>query len=198
MDSCYLIRGSFSPKSGVSGWGVASLSNVLSKLDENQKLCLRLVHQGYTSKQIAQQTHLSAGTVDQYIFRANAILGVTDRREAARLLASAEHEDQLKQFQLRSEHLAGETKTALMAMQGEPLPAMPSDSINEPTASAVPLGSVRGLANAIKRTLAAVGGKPHELNFRQKLLATSWVALATGGTLSALVAIGYWLNHLMS
>lgn len=174
------------------------MSNVLSKLDENQKLCLRLVHQGYTSKQIAQQTHLSAGTVDQYIFRANAILGVTDRREAARLLASAEHEDQLKQFQLRSEHLAGETKTALMAMQGEPLPAMPSDSINEPTASAVPLGSVRGLANAIKRTLAAVGGKPHELNFRQKLLATSWVALATGGTLSALVAIGYWLNHLMS
>jgi DNA-binding CsgD family transcriptional regulator len=174
------------------------LSNVLSKLDETQKLCLRLVHQGYTSKQIAQQTHLSAGTVDQYIFRANAILGVTDRREAARMLATAEHQAQLKQFQLRSDDLAGQTKIALIGGQGDPLPAMSSHIVNEPTASAIPLGSARGLAGAIERALAVVGGKPHELNFRQKLLAMSWVALATGGTLSALVAIGYWLNHLMS
>ncbi|WAC25385.1 helix-turn-helix domain-containing protein [Blastomonas sp. SL216] len=171
---------------------------MLSKLDENQKLCLRLVHQGYTSKQIAQQTHLSAGTVDQYIFRANAILGVTDRREAARLLATAEHKNQLKQFQLRSEHLAGETKTALIAEQGDTLPTNSARSIDELTTRASSQRSDRGLAIVIKRTLAVVGGKPHELNFRQKLLATSWVALASGGTLSALVAIGYWLNHLMS
>lgn len=48
------------------------------------------------------------------------------------------------------------------------------------------------------RVLSAVGGRPHELDFGQKLVATSWVALATGGTMSALVAIAYWLNHLMS
>jgi len=182
----------------VSGWGVASLSNVLSKLDENQKLCLRLVHQGYTSKQIAQQTHLSAGTVDQYIFRANAILGVTDRREAARQLAAAEHEDQLKRSQLKSEDLAGVMKAAFMQGQGDPLPAIPAQSIDGLTSRIASKGSNHSFAIMLKRAMAVVGGRPHELNFRQKLLATSWVALATGGTLSALVAIGYWLNHLMS
>lgn len=191
--------GSFSPNSGVSGWGVASLSNVLSELDENQKLCLRLVAVGYTSKQIAQRTHLSAGTVDQYIFRANAVLGVADRREAARLLAAAELSHQLKQSQLKSGGLAGGTESALMDGQGEPLPDHIARTTKEyPERPASGERAADEDTTLLDRALAVVGGEPHGLNFRQKLMATSWVALATGGTLSALIAVGYWLNHLMN
>jgi DNA-binding CsgD family transcriptional regulator len=191
--------GSFSPNSGVSGWGVASLSNVLSELDENQKLCLRLVAEGYTSKQIAQQTHLSAGTVDQYIFRANAILGAADRREAARLLLAAEQNAPLKRSQLKPGKLAGEPKHALMGAQGKNLPdhSAHDSMVHHPGLSHRELNPAR-FSSVLRRAMAVTGGEPHELNFRQKLVATSWVALATGGTLSALVAVGYWLNHLMS
>lgn len=175
------------------------MANMLSELDENQKLCLRLVHQGYTSKQIAQQIHLSSGTVDQYIFRANATLGVADRREAARLLAAAEQQTQLKRLQLKSTGLATNSACGLIGGQDEDLPdKAPAESTELPRRP-ISLSSHPGrVATMLNRALSAVGGKPHELDFRQKLMATSWVALATGGTLSALVAVGYWLNHLMS
>lgn len=172
---------------------------MLSELDENQKLCLRLVHQGYTSKQIAQQTHLSSGTVDQYIFRANATLGVADRREAARLLSAAEQESQLKRSQLKSDDLAAGSACGLIGEQAENLPDLaPAENRAHPRRSISEAKDSGRVATMFNRVLSAVGGKPHELDFRQKLVATSWVALATGGTMSALVAIAYWLNHLMS
>lgn len=189
----------FSPNSGVSGWGVASLSNVLSELDENQKLCLRLVAEGYTSKQIAQRTHLSAGTVDQYIFRANAVLGAAGRREAARLLLAAEQNAPLKRSQLKPGNLADDPEPALMERQGTHLPDQKTHESNEHRVWSSPSNAKLGrFSSTLTRAMAVVGGEPHELNFRQKLVAISWVALATGGTLSALVAVGYWLNHLIS
>lgn len=175
------------------------MSYVLSELDEKQKLCLRLVHQGYTSKQIAQQTHLSSGTVDQYIFRANATLGVADRRAAARLLAEAEQETQLKRSQLKSTGLAASSACGLIDEQDENLPdRTPADNREHPRRPTSEANDPGRVATMLNRALSAVGGKPHELDFRQKLMATSWVALATGGTLSALVAAVYWLNHLIS
>lgn len=59
-------------------------------LSESQKLCLRLVATGMSSKEIAQKTGLSPQTVDTYIKTAMARLGSSNRRDAARLLQSLE------------------------------------------------------------------------------------------------------------
>lgn len=169
-------------------------------LDENQRVCLRLVAQGYTSKQIAQRTHLSAGTVDQYLFRANAILGVTDRREAARLLVAAESERELKQSQLRSAPVARAPKPALIGVPAVDQLARETGNFaaDQGDLGYPPHSPPRTSLQAASRFLGWIGGEPHKLSSGGKLLAICWVALASGGTLSALVAIGYWLHHLFS
>ena len=62
----------------------------LARLTEKQRQCLRLVYAHMSSKEIAQQLGLGPATVDQYVKTAIRILGVSDRRAAARMLA--EHE----------------------------------------------------------------------------------------------------------
>lgn len=61
-----------------------------TSLSERQKVCLRLVGQGLTSKEIALETGLTPQTVDTYIKSAMAKLAASNRRDAARALA--EHE----------------------------------------------------------------------------------------------------------
>ena len=70
------------------------------RITKSQIVCLRLVAKGMTSKEIALQTGLSPGTVDQYVNRAASLLGVSSRREAARMLIKLE-ESGLKEFQLK-------------------------------------------------------------------------------------------------
>ena len=77
----------------------------IQALSDSQKMCLRLVSAGYTSKEIARQTGLTAHTVDQYMSRAVAVLGVESRREAARLLAEVEN-DPFNQFEFNSPRVA--------------------------------------------------------------------------------------------
>lgn len=62
----------------------------LARLTDKQRECLRLVYAHMSSKEIARQLGVEPGTVDQYIKAAMRILGVSDRRAAAKLLA--EHE----------------------------------------------------------------------------------------------------------
>src|SRR4051794_12030891 len=66
------------------------LSNPVSTLSESQKICLRRVGSGMSSKEIAIETGWAPQTVDTYIKAAMARLGASNRREAARLLAHAE------------------------------------------------------------------------------------------------------------
>jgi len=65
-------------------------SDRLARLTEKQRECLRLVYAHLSSKEIAPRLGIEPGTVDQYIKAAMRILGVADRRAAARMLA--EHE----------------------------------------------------------------------------------------------------------
>jgi len=58
-----------------------------------------------SSKEIAQQLGLSHRTVDQYINQAARLLGASNRREAARMLAFLE-ESALKKLQLKSQPVA--------------------------------------------------------------------------------------------
>jgi DNA-binding CsgD family transcriptional regulator len=55
-----------------------------------QRKCLRLVYAHMSSKEIAPQLGVEPGTVDQYLKAAMRVLGVSDRRAAARMLAAQE------------------------------------------------------------------------------------------------------------
>jgi DNA-binding CsgD family transcriptional regulator len=67
----------------------------LARLTDKQRECLRLVYAHLSSKEIAPKLGVEPGTVDQYIKAAMRVLGVCDRRAAARMLA--EHEDRIVQ-----------------------------------------------------------------------------------------------------
>jgi DNA-binding CsgD family transcriptional regulator len=67
----------------------------IQRLTERQKDCLRLVAQGYTSKEIGRKLGLSPSTVDNHILAATQAIGAVSRGEAARLLASTEARQKL-------------------------------------------------------------------------------------------------------
>jgi DNA-binding CsgD family transcriptional regulator len=68
-------------------------STRIARLTEQQRTCLRFVYLHMTSKEIAPLMGIEPGSVDQHIKAAMRVLGVGDRRSAARLLA--EHESAL-------------------------------------------------------------------------------------------------------
>lgn len=62
-------------------------------LSEQQKACLRLVHRGLRTKEIAPIVQLAPASIDTYIRQAMIQLGTRDRREAARMLVEFEATD---------------------------------------------------------------------------------------------------------
>lgn len=62
----------------------------LDRLTEQQRACLRMVYRHMTSKEIAPRLGIEPGSVDQHIKAAMRVLGVGERRTAARLLAEYE------------------------------------------------------------------------------------------------------------
>jgi DNA-binding CsgD family transcriptional regulator len=62
----------------------------IARLTDKQRECLRLVYAHLSSKEIAPRLGVEPGTVDQYIKAAMRVLGVSDRRAAARMLAEYE------------------------------------------------------------------------------------------------------------
>lgn len=65
-------------------------NEAIARLTDRQKACLRLVGQGYTSKEIGRDLGISYTTVDTHVRVALEILRVDSRAEAARLLLSAD------------------------------------------------------------------------------------------------------------
>lgn len=59
----------------------------VARLSEGQRQCLILVDQHLSSKEIALRLNISSHTVDQRIRQSLQILGVENRREAARMVA---------------------------------------------------------------------------------------------------------------
>jgi DNA-binding CsgD family transcriptional regulator len=64
--------------------------DAIDRLTARQKDCLRLVGEGYTSKEIGPRLGISYVTVDNYIRAALELLRVESRAEAARLLRARE------------------------------------------------------------------------------------------------------------
>ncbi|BBF67921.1 MULTISPECIES: response regulator transcription factor [Sphingomonadaceae] len=66
------------------------MAETLPALSEGEKQCLRLVAQGFNSKEIARQLHVSEHTVDQRVRTSLRKFGVPSRKEAARLFVTDE------------------------------------------------------------------------------------------------------------
>lgn len=64
----------------------------MARLSETQKAILRLVGRHLQSKEIAREMEVSRRTVDKHIATAMAHLGVSNRRDAVRMLAACEGE----------------------------------------------------------------------------------------------------------
>ena len=165
-------------------------------MSDMQRTCLRLVGKGLSSKEIAQLTHLSPNTVDQYVYRATIALSASNRRHAARLLEKLEAEG-LKNFEFKPERIAASLFSAphCAAEHGE-------EAQTEPVLIPIDETSVtcRDVWNEGRagRTgfLPPLGGVPNDLTPSRTIQAISRIALAVGISASALTATTVWVMAL--
>ncbi|MCH4150612.1 MAG: helix-turn-helix transcriptional regulator [Sphingobium sp.] len=149
----------------------------ISQLSDAQRTCLRLVALNLSSKEIAQQTKLSPQTVDQYLSKAAALLGASNRREAARLLLEWE-DPAFNKSEFKPNRLAS----------AENSPSM-TEQVNVD-------GGQHGGAFWLARQLPPLGGKRHDLEPTEVLYAILRVSLFTMGAAGAIIAVVIWLNRL--
>jgi DNA-binding CsgD family transcriptional regulator len=135
-------------------------------LTERQKEILRLVGEGYTSKEIARHLGLSFRTVDTHILRMAKQLNAPSRAEAARMLADYEDTHKIRTYPERLSNTAKSSFSAPVTSQGwrgafvrlfalPPLGGRTNDlswdqkSIHVFRVAAISLATVTGLALAI-------------------------------------------------
>lgn len=104
------------------------VTGTIDQLTARERDCLRLVGRGMSSKEIALALGLSPLTVDGYLKEAVRTLGVSGRREAARVLAS--HEEPSPQAEIAPpQNLGGEPgDLAETVHSGVPLPPKRSEA----------------------------------------------------------------------
>lgn len=132
------------------------------QLTESQKLCMRLVGEGLSSKEIAQATGLAPLTVDTYVKQAVGKIGGANRREAARIFAGLETSQRLGS---QSQDLA------------QPDPAPPETSQD-------------GRRQGLSRRLPPLGGVINNLDARQKTLQILQVAIV-GAVVVLAIVLGF-------
>ncbi|MEA3542383.1 MAG: LuxR C-terminal-related transcriptional regulator [Pseudomonadota bacterium] len=154
------------------------MAETLPALSEGEKQCLRLVAQGFNSKEIARQLHVSEHTVDQRVRTSLRKFGVPSRKEAARLFVSAEQPSpQFGTYQpliYQPEALASDPPAA-------PSPVQPDkpDTPQQPT-------------TVLRRILAfgpPLGGSTNELSIDGRILAMIRAAILTGVGVVALLLL---------
>lgn len=143
-------------------------ANRLARLTQQQRICLRHVYAHMTSKEIALVLGIRPGSVDQHVKSAMQILGVADRRAAARLLVEHERESpQRLAYQFR--RIASDAPSDTLAPSNDDrvrqdLPA--GEKVEElqasydafhatgPSASPLPYGGAKPHGEIIKSRLA--------------------------------------------
>lgn len=122
----------------------------VERLTERQKDCLRLVAQGYTSKEIGRALDLSPSTVDNHILAAVQATGSLNRGDAARLLARSETRQNLPR-ELQEVAKPAETGAfgATAADQASAIPHRTAWSLP-------PIGGQRNELDAAEKTLRIV------------------------------------------
>lgn len=150
----------------------------IAQLSESQRLCLRLVARGMSSKEIAIETGLSPRTIDQYINIAQTALGATNRREAARMLVASEA-DALNKLQLKPPPIAEPVESAILSL------SEPSDT-----------GKVTG--GKLLLPLPGLGGAREERSYAETVTQIIYAAVIAAVGFGGIVAAGAWLHTLFS
>lgn len=151
-----------------------------AELTDVQVNCLRLVADGYTSKEIAKQLGLTPMTVDQYLQRAKKSMGAPDRRTAARWLVERPQSAVFKPFELKSPDVAEPAAdvTPLALSEGDD-PVTPATQQWQTRIGFPPLGGIRTTFDDGQKTQAIlrIAGL--------SLIYTTAFALVLGGALKA-------------
>lgn len=154
------------------------MADTLPALSEGEKQCLRLVAQGFNSKEIARQLQVSEHTVDQRVRTSLRKFGVPSRKEAARLFVSGHQPsaqfDTYQPLIHQSERLASGPPAAATLAQ----PDRPDDDREQGT--------------LLRRLLAfgpPLGGSTNELSADGRILAMIRAAVLTGVGLVTLLLL---------
>ena len=153
--------------------------DTLPALSEGEKQCLRLVAQGFSSKEIARQLHVSEHTVDQRVRTSLRKFGVPSRKEAARLFVSTQqsspHPETYQPLIHQSEPLASDAEPAPSTGQ----PDSPDTETERPS-----------LPRRILAFGPPLGGSTNELSIDGRILAMVRAAVLTGvGVVTLLLLI---------
>ncbi|WP_164117433.1 helix-turn-helix transcriptional regulator [Sphingorhabdus sp. Alg239-R122] len=125
----------------------------IEKLTDRQKDCLRLVGDGYTSKEIARLLDISPSTVDNHLHAAVTVLQAANRAEAARFFRDS--------------------------ASRQKLPSQP-ESIADPQKSSNLRASEQNEQRSLFRqmfTLPLLGGKPNQLETGRRVLGILQIAV---------------------
>lgn len=154
------------------------MAETLPALSEGEKQCLRLVAQGFNSKEIARQLRVSEHTVDQRVRTSLRKFGVPSRKEAARLFVSVDQRspqsDTYQPLIYQPERLASGLEPASSLAQ----PDKPDEETERPT--------------LLRRILAfgpPLGGSTNELSIDGRILAMIRAAVLTGVGVVALLLL---------
>ncbi|MEK7343182.1 MAG: helix-turn-helix transcriptional regulator [Pseudomonadota bacterium] len=154
------------------------MADTLPALSEGEKQCLRLVAQGFNSKEIARQLQVSEHTVDQRVRTSLRKFGVPSRKEAARLFVSGYQQppqfDTYQPLIHQSERLAsGPPAAATLAQPDRP-------------------DGDRKQGTLLRRLLAfgpPLGGSTNELSADGRILAMIRASILTGVGLVTLLLL---------
>ena len=138
----------------------------IQRLTERQKDCLRLVAQGYTSKEIGRVLDLSPSTIDNHILTAVQSMSANSRAEAARSLASLEVRQKLPRESLA---LAESAQSGLLSVSTE----APALAIKDRSIWSLP----------------PIGGQTNELDSAERSLRIVQVAAVGFGTVMSLTLL---------
>lgn len=138
----------------------------IQRLTERQKECLRLVAQGYTSKEIGRALDLSPSTVDNHILTAVQSISANSRSEAARCLTGLETRQKLPR---ELPALAESVRSGLLSVSAE-----------------APALTIRDLKFW---SLPPLGGQKNELDSAERSLRIVQVAAVGFGTVMSLALL---------
>jgi DNA-binding CsgD family transcriptional regulator len=154
-------------------------ANRVARLTEQQRACLRFVASGMTSKEIAPLLGIEPGSVDQHLKAAMRILGVGDRRSAARLLAQQERGPPQK-LVYQPPPIVLPAEPSILAISTDTREQQLGASgrfLQEAQAPFEPISPVVDRSPALP--LPIWGARPHQLNWAMRL---GWIAAGVIGT----------------
>jgi DNA-binding CsgD family transcriptional regulator len=157
-----------------------------SKLTEMQMTCLRLVGRGLSSKEIARETDLTHQTVDQYLSKATALLGASNRRDAARRFADWE---QFKNPEFKSMDLADSPPAAILDPTAKPRGWPQAEGSEQVMRDSAAGASMSAASPGWPVAVPPVGGEANGLTSKQRLYAILRIAAFSAIAMLAIVLV---------